>query len=249
MDLNFFQTVQGICALIFVIFTFILALIIIIKYFEFKDFKLLLVGTAIIGLSMPYVPDSIMFFIIVSTQGNLSDAYYLETLIILVAVTTFISSISVFCWVYAIAEFIGLDKTKEKKVLLLYTVAMIVFFVLYFTFLIIDIRVVTYFHGPFDYQWGLLAIIYFITVLFILLIGALIFVGIAIKTQNPEAKLKAKFLLIGSVSYIIATILPFFVYTIEMLIISRIILIICSILIYIGFILPDSLKKRWLKQT
>ena len=72
MELTPIEFLQGVCSVIFVIITFILAIKIFIKYFEKRNKDFILFSLAWIGMSSPWIPDAITFIMIISTGSPLA---------------------------------------------------------------------------------------------------------------------------------------------------------------------------------
>jgi len=241
MELTLFELLQGILSSIYVIITFIVAVLLLFKYYKYKDQNLFLVGVALSGIAAPYIPDFLIFTVIISTSYSLSISFYIEVLIALVIITTFISTIAVVCWLFAITNLMSL--TWQKLALVLTGLFLGSFISLFIVFIFIDFPLIGTFNGPFDYQWGLLTTFYYLSVILIIIVTGGMFVRETQKSPHRQIKLKGRFLLSAIFSFVLAALIPFVVYNVIVLVITRIILVFSSILFYMGFILPKWVKK------
>jgi len=82
----------------------------------------------------------------------------------------------------------------------------------------------------------------------VLLFGFLLSINL-LKSNDPEVKLKGKLLNIAYILFLIGGFMDMVELTTLLDFIDRIILILSSILFYFGFILPDWMKKIFIKET
>jgi hypothetical protein len=85
--------------------------------------------------------------------------------------------------------------------------------------------------------------------LFLFLFFGFIFSYKALRSDKPDIKLKGKFLVIAFILFTFGSILETFVPLTQItVVIYRCILILSSMSFYIGYILPDWIKKIFLKK-
>jgi hypothetical protein len=120
--------------------------------------------------------------------------------------------------------------------------------IVYYAFLIIDPSLIGTFINPFIVQFTLFARLYFIACLFGVLIPGIIFAVKSMRSENPEIKLKGKLLLLAFISFTIGVILTSSVPEMTIKVIARIILVTSSIEFYMGYLLPNWVKKIILKK-
>ena len=97
--------------------------------------------------------------------------------------------------------------------------------------------------NPVDITLGLITIVYLLLILGLLLLSGIVFAVELLQTKSPETKLKGKFLLIAFVLFVIGAFLETFLSFPPI----RLLLALSAIMFYIGFIMPESIKKRFLK--
>lgn len=241
MELSLLQFLQGIFSLIFVLVVVILGIKIIYKYFKYKRWHLICVGlTWILGVSGWY-GDSIQFILIVFFNTELSDFLYL-------LITLPLMPISVFLWLIVVTNL--LDINKRKLILGLYFILMVIFEIIYFMLLFTDTTYIGIFINPFTVEFSLFVQIFLLIFLVIWLGLGLLFARDVLKTKSKDLKLKGKLLTSAFILYALGACLDTFILISEItVVITRIILTLSAILFYLGYILPDWIKKLFLKDV
>lgn len=120
-------------------------------------------------------------------------------------------------------------------------------FFLYFIFT--DVSVIGEIHGIVDVEYRGFTLLFIFQVLITALITGLHFARKSMKSDNPELQLKGKLLGIALLCFVPASFFDaMLTINILMLVILRIIEIISSIAFYGGFLLPNWMKRLFLKQ-
>ncbi len=109
--------------------------------------------------------------------------------------------------------------------------------------MIFDISQIGVFVSPVNFIFKPIMIFYLLVNLLIFIIAGLLFAFESLKSEKAETKLKGKFLVIAFVLYLLGATIE----AIETFPPSRLILVVSGIFFYIGFLLPDWIKKRFLK--
>jgi len=116
-------------------------------------------------------------------------------------------------------------------------------------YLISDPSLIGVFVGPFQIRWSLFMEIYFLILIVILFITGNLFAYHSVKSNNPEIKLKGKFLFAAFNSYLIISIIEAMFHLEPItVVITRLILISSAIEFYLGFILPKRIRYFFLKE-
>ncbi|MFX1267234.1 MAG: hypothetical protein ACFFAK_04665 [Promethearchaeota archaeon] len=241
------EILQGILTLAFTLISFLLGLLILKKYFTLKDKKLLLVGITWILLTSPWWPDSISFILLIFSGGviNLHDAVYFFIANALIAPIYF-------TWGKAFADLVISEKPNIKKIFLVsLTIWGILFEILFLIVFISDYNSVGVRQTVFYVEWtDFIDINLLISSVFFTITG-LFFGGKALKSEDPEIKLKGKFLLVAFITFTIGAIIDIlFVgeYNELTLVLARTFVIIAAFSFYTGFVLPNFTKKLFLKE-
>ena len=200
---------------------------------------------AVFGLTGPWFPDAITLIVVILTGSSLSDNIYLNITIIITILSTAFTPISITCWLIVITKF--LNVSSRKVIIITFIILMTIFEILLFSFLILDLTLIGNFVGPFDYQWSTFTTIFYLSTMALILITGIFFVKESLKSDSPEIKLKGKLILLALSSFLIGALIPYIIYNVPALVISRLILISCSIEFYLGFILPKWAQEFLLK--
>jgi hypothetical protein len=136
---------------------------------------------------------------------------------------------------------------KQKIILIIFAIIGILIEIYLVYFIIVDPCVLGELQGIVDIEFrGLLRIYLLIDILLVLVLGFLIALN-SLRTETPEIKLRGKFLMLAFISWTVGAIadasLPLNFITLTII---RIVLITSAIEFYIGFILPDWIKKHFL---
>jgi len=151
--------------------------------------------------------------------------------------------LTVLCGLTAFTSLLGTNKGTRKKILIIVLIFNVIFESLIIYFLFADVPVIATLEGDFNINWSVFSQIYFIINLLIFLITGILFSRESLKSESREIKFKGKLLLIAFVSFTIGTILDFAVAFTVTYIIARLILLSSSIEFYIGFLLPERIKR------
>lgn len=246
VDVSPLALVHASLSLVYVLISLVLISIILAKFIKYRMKGLLLVGIALIGLTSPWIPDSVTLLTILLTGSSYSDAFYSDLNLLSIILTTVISPLAILAWLTAILSLLKIE--KKRMVLLISSLIFLVFDAIFLILLFIDVENVVVFHGIFDYQWSLFTTIYYLSVTVLILVTGGKFTQECLKTDSNEIKLKGKLLLIAFISFSIGVFIPYILYNIIALIIARLFLVIASIMFYLGFILPEWLKNKLLKE-
>ncbi len=232
MALTIEHFLQGSFSLVFVLISVIIGSVIISKYFETKNKDFILVGLTWIGLSTPWWPDSINLILGLFSGDFLSiEANFIIGNIFL--------PVFVLCWIKASTNFVL--KEKQKLLLVMFLIVGVVFEILFFYLLFTDIDQIGLFSTPFQIVYGVFIEIFLISFIVIFLIMGLIFSRETLKSDNPEIKLKGKFLMVAFISFAIGAFIDSSIP--EIFMIARIVLITSALEFYVGFMLPNFMKE------
>ncbi len=226
-------------SLLFVVISWILALSILSKYFKFKVRELFLVGIAWVGITMPWTSDGISFVLIVTIGEPLNP--YAKVIIEL----TFLP-IALIMWLTAFTDL--MYKNRQKLVIIVAIVLSVIFEILFFYALLTDFSLIGEYTPPLAIDYTLPITLFLIAFLGIFLITGLIMGKKSMNSEDREITLKGKFLIIAFLSFLFGTLLELFLplHPVWIMII-RFILISSAVEYYIGFTMPDFIKKIMIK--
>ncbi len=227
-------------SLIIVIIFILVGVLTALKYLKVKDKNFIWWGIGLLGQGLVWIGSGVSFLMIVTTGQGLSIAVYIFLSFSWAAITLMF-------WMWTITEL--LFKEKQKIIMAIYAVIGILFEIYYFYILFTNPDR----HGvlstpPIDGRFIGILQLYLIFVLASISISLFWFIGISWKSEKPEVKLKAKFLLIAMISFVFGAFLDGFIsLTTAPIFIVRIILVASAILFYLGWNLPEPLKKLFIK--
>ncbi len=226
-------------SLVFVAISWILAAIIILKYFKYRAKQLLLVGIAWIGIAMPWTSDSISVILLSTIRMTLNQ--YAKVIIEL----TFLP-VALVLWLYAFTDLVY--PTAQKVVLIISILFCAFFEIWFFSALIIDFRLIGEYTPPLAIEFTIPIYIFLISFLGTFVITGLIMAVKSVRENDKEISLKGKFLVLAFISFLIGTILEVILplHPIGIMIV-RLTLISSAIEYYIGFTLPRFIKELFIR--
>ena len=236
--------ISGLTALISVSITFILGLIVLIKYFKTRQFLILNFFLCIIFTASPWYPSGFGYLIWIITGEFLTYEVY-------VLIGTVGVPIAIIAWLNV---YLSTLKPKIKKpVLIIYGLLSIIFELYLFFFLFLApgapvnsmLGLINDPANPMDIDYkGFVLIFLGLSILTACITGFHFAVKSMKKDELPEIRWKGRFLLVAFLLFGISAI---FDSIIEMgpilLVIMRILLALGNFFFYLGFILPSWSKK------
>jgi len=238
MILQELEMANGILMLILDFIAISVGVIITSKYFKHKQRALIFVGLTWIFISCPWYPGGISFLMKHITGEYLSAVAYL-------IIGNILIPIAMVLWLAGFTELVYKD--KQKLILMISIVYGAIFYIIFFVLLSIDPLLIGEVMGI-DVKYNTFIVINSLTVLFILLITGIIFTRESMKSDNPEVRLKGKFLLTAFILFVIGSSLDAMLeLDFTTLILFRGFEISAAIAFYLGFILPEKVKKLFIK--
>ena len=208
----------------------------ILKYFKYKNRELLFVGSTWCLITSPFWSDIISFLAILFFGTPLSDFFYFLFSLGFIPIAHV-------TWMAAITSFFY--KEKQKIVVIIFFFEAILFEILFISFLIIEPLIIGTRVPMSHVEWAPFTIFYFVFSILVFLLTGIIFALHCIKLPDKETKLKGKLLLIAFISFVIGTIIEIYPLFFEFkYVLSRIIIFSAALEFYLGFALPNWLKKR-----
>lgn len=252
---------QGSFSLIFVIISLIIGITILSKYFEFKNRLYILVGISWIGVSVPWMPDSISFLMNLIVQRSLDPGWYF-------IIGNCFLPIALIMWSIAFTDMIY--RQAQKKIVLTVVILSILFEITFFVLFFIELQQPSPFTTdnligtidpvirPFTADFGLFIIIYLILIILYMLVTGVIFAQKSIKLEDREVRLKGKLLRAAFITFTVAAVLdaslgmifedPADPLLAVMVVIVRVLLIFSALEFYGGFLLPKWMKEIFMKK-
>lgn len=228
-------------SLVAIIISILIGLIIISKYFKFKQRNILLIGIFWTGLTFPWLPTVITFVMMLTVGYGLSVEWFILIGIVILPIT-------VLCGLTAFTSLLGVKKNKRRLILLSVLAFNLVFESLIFYFLFMNVNIIATLVDVLTIEWSLFSQIYFIINLVLFLVTGILFSRRSLQSESKEIRFKGKLLMAAFISFTIATVLDFAIPNPLTYIIARVILVSSSIEFYIGFLLPERIKRLLIKE-
>lgn len=218
--------------------SFLLGIKIMSKYFEHKKKEFLLVGITAIIVSEPWWVTPIENMLLFLDAAPLSSG-------VIQFITFFALPVGIFSWLFALTELIY--KGNQKRLLIISAIYSVIFEVLFIPLTVTypDMRE----HLP-----SLLIIGgYMFSFLIVTLVTGLLFARECIKSDDPVLRLKAQFLRVSFISFFLVSNLSFLFLRYRTLANNPLFLLMGTLLMisafsfYFGFILPERIKKIFIK--
>lgn len=239
-ELSELDILHGIFTTIFVVISLLVGLRILLKYFEHRRTELIAVGIAWMGISTPWIGNSLSFLLYVLI------GYKLELFPYLFMENAFIP-LAIICWMYAFSMLVY--PMLVKKITITFAVIWLTYEVFLIAALIIDPEIIGSLEGMFDSSHTIIPNIFRVFGIFIVLITGTIFARKSILSGDPSIQWKGRFLLIAMISFAVGAFLDaILTFTPLELVLVRLLLISSSIEYYLGFFLPDSIANRLIKK-
>ena len=236
MALTTNEFLNGLTGLIYVVIVICVGLRIASKYFKYKQETMLYIGIGWLGFVTPYYAVSLSFLSLLITGEPINDFLYF--LIVVGFVPIFL-----LLWIAGFTEL--LYKNRQKIFLIIYAIFGGIFEIIILSALFTDLTLIGVKEGPVDTDWSTVVVLYFIPLILTVIITGFLLSFEALKSDDPELKLKGKFLLIAFILWTLGEILDL----ILDLPITRITLMISSIAFYFGWIMPEKMKKMLVKEV
>ncbi len=251
MALEIVDYLQGSFSLIFVIISLIIGFTILVKYFEYKNRLLILVGISWLGISFPWIPDSVSFLMNLIVQYSLPVEWYF-------IIGNVFLPIALLTWLIAFTDMIR--KKAQKKVIIITVILSLFFEISFFILLFLDINFIGIINPirPFTVDFGIFITVYLLIIIVVMLVTGVIFAQKSVKSDDREIRLKGKLLRAAFITFSVAAVLDSMLGTIFedpsdpllaiFVVVVRILLIFSAIEFYGGFLLPRWMKEIFLKK-
>ncbi|MFX0022305.1 MAG: hypothetical protein ACFE9S_08250 [Candidatus Hermodarchaeota archaeon] len=240
MALNPLDILNGIFSLIFVTISLFVGLVILTRYFKYRERIYFFTAGTWILISSPWWPSCISFLVAISNGIGIPPQIYF-------LIGNVLTPIAIILWLLAFTEF--LYSEKRKFILLIFAIIGVIFEVLFFVFLFMNPSVIGQLNGPVDVNYESFIMVFLIIFLSIVVISGFLFANLSLKSKEKEVKLKGKLLIVAYITFAIGALLDSAIPLNEFLIIITRLILICSALCWWGgFLLPNWMKKLFLKK-
>ena len=236
-DLTFYEILHGSFALIFVIFSLIIGIKILLKAFHLKRKEYVTVGLALIFLTSAWWSVSLSFLLIIFFN------YAIESVLYVILANMF-EPVAIMCWIYS---FCTLAYPQVKKIVFsIYLIICILYEVIFTIFLFINPQLIATQESVFYSHRTLFALSIHVVEIITALVTGILFAKASFKSNDLKIKWKGRFLLLAFISFSLGAFFDAVIpRTPLLLVIVRFVLILSVIEYYLGFFLPERLAY-WL---
>jgi len=225
---------NGVFSLLIVTVYLIVGISILAKFKKRQNKFYILTGIAWIGISEPWWPSSISFIVALFNETGLNVQTYL-------IINNNFLPIFLLLWILVVTNLVNIK--HKNLIIILYSVSAVFLEFLVIFYLITDIALVGILLSPVDLDFGIITTIYLMYILLLFIITGLIFALKTMKIGDKISKLRGNFLLIAILLYLVGAILEIII-TFP---VNRILILLSAVAFYIGFIMPDSIKNKFIK--
>ncbi len=236
-----FDFVSGSLSLAILIISILIVILVLYKYYKVKRVDFICFAIAIAILAEPWWPGAISFIWTFFNNGIGLDEQTYRFL-----GNVFIP-IGLLAWTCLCTELIF---TQKRKLLIgLVGISGVIFEVLFFILFFLEPTSIGVLQGEVDIEYKWFTLIYLIGVVVYITFTGFAFALETIKRGKREFKLKGIFMIIGFILFAIsASIDAIITIDTKMLLITRIILIIGILFLYLGFFIPNWLLNVFIKE-
>lgn len=238
-ELTPLDILNGSMSIVQVIINVIVGLMLISKYKKYKSRPLLFMGISMILLSEVWFTHGLALILILTTGSGLSPEMFFLCAFTLIPWATL-------AWMVVITDL--MYKDKQKLILSIYAIFGVVYNLIFFYLLFTNITLIGQLENPIDPHTGTFITVFLLIILINVFITGFLFLRESRKSQDSEIRLKGTLFFLSSTSFVIASILDTLALNIVIIIIVRILLILSAIEVYGAFLLPDWMKKLFLKE-
>ncbi|MFX1323271.1 MAG: hypothetical protein ACFFAQ_16680 [Promethearchaeota archaeon] len=241
VELTALEIFYGVFTFASVIISTILGIFIALKFIKYKKVELLLVGITWILLASPYWSDATQFMIVMIFGKQLNSPLYFFL------ANAFIAPIHII-WGLAFTNF--LYKRQQKKFMTFFVTEATIFEITFLTVFFLKPYLIGDQKSAFVVEWAIWVQIYLLFSIALFLVTGFLFARASLKTDEPELKLKGKFLIIAFITFTFGTVIDVIGAenpTELTILFARTFVIISSLCFYIGFTLPRFIKDLFIK--
>ncbi len=234
------ELVQGFIEITQLTLNFVLGIRIIMKYINIKRFELITIGGMTIFLTSAWWGSGLSFLSILFFDVPLSENIYIIISYGLIPVASLL-------WMYSFGLLVY--PHYRWKIFFVYLTFNLVYVGIFFYYLYVDPSLLVLRISKFDSETQIVVTSFIIITLIISLATNFIFMRKSLKSEQPKIRYKGIFIFCALVTFVVGAVLDsIFSLTPITVVITRSILMISSILQYIGWIMPEGIAKILIKE-
>jgi len=234
VDLLPIDLFNGICSIATVLLYFVISFHLVHKFLKYRQKALLYMGLALFFLASIWLGLSVSFIFYIVIETSLP--FEIQVLI------AYGFPFALFFWLLVFTELIY--KKKQKLITIISGIYLILLEVFFYTFLFTNISLLGVTTGFFYTSWGPFILLRILINMLIFLTTSVIFIREANKGEDPENKLKARLILVGTVFLILGGL----IYSIFGIVFIALVILLVSVLgFYGGIVYPEWVAKMFLR--
>jgi hypothetical protein len=227
MEYELIDILPGFFALIHIVISLLVAFKISLKYLEYKNKIFLYMGVSWTGMALPWLTDAINTIMILSINTVLNPY---AKVIIEIAILPYFFTI----WLAGFTEL--MYKKKQKTNIIICLIISILIDIILIIIMFTNFSLIGTMVSSVAIVYSIYITIYLLVLMLLFLITGIIFGLETRKSDIPDIKLRGNFIIAAFISFTIAALLDVIApVDLIWLILSRAILVLCSIEYYFGF--------------
>jgi len=242
MILSLDLMILGIVTVFYVIVITIEALIFIVKYPKFKNKTFLFVGISSFGLATAWAGVAMNFICIVFFDVTPSMELYF-------IVHGAYLPISNYAWVLAALSLSEKKSYKRKQIAIITGIFYMLLEIIYIMIIFTDTTILGTPINEIQVDYAPFSEIFLLFCLVIMTILGFWMAKQAMKSAYRKIRLKGKLLLTSFILFAFSAVLEIMIPIITVIIIARILVVICALLFYGGFVLPSWMERIFLRKN
>ena len=243
MTLTGYYFINGLLSLLTVSTCFLVGLIMILKYFQYRKKELFYIGFAWMGIYQPWWPSAFVFLLNIFgvVNGGIDLGIY-------ILIGTMFLPFTAFAWFFGVTEM--LLKEKKKLIVGIYVAITVLMDILIASLVFTGNSDTLGTIDIIDADYGIILIVYYLFMDVSVATTGILMGRKSLQSEIPQIRLKGKFLIAAPVCYILGGLLDVGLINFipELIILTRSILMLGSLLFYLGFLLPRPIEELFLKK-
>ncbi len=239
-DLTQVELLYGSFSFIFVVISILMGLKILLKYFEVKRAEFITIGLTWILMTSGWWRITLNFPLVILFDTEVPH-------IIGITIDSIFIPVALLCWIYAFCVLVY--PNSLKKIMVLYLVICVIYEIILVYLIIIDPDQVVTIYSTFNSKYNLYPYLFSIFAIITFIVTGILFARKSFESEDLKIRWKGRFLLMAFLLFTIGAIfdagIRMDVFT---LILVRSILILSSVLYYMGFLLPDKVANWLIKE-
>jgi hypothetical protein len=239
-DLTQFEIIQGFAGLISLSIMIFIGFIIVSKYFKYKKIEFMTVGLMMVFITSGWWGSTLNFLFYAFFNFEMGDQLY-------IFISYGIVSLASIFWIYSFSHIVYPD--SKWKIFSIWLVISIVYSIFFIYYLFTDSSILAIRITRFDSETRYFVTVYILLSLLISLITQYIFLTKSIHSDDAIIRWKGKLIFSGYIIFLIGAVLDSTIALTPMiLLLTRVLIVVCALISYIGWIMPKKVANLLVKK-